>query len=340
MEHCTQPQAIRYKLLECIGQGLNSRVFRALREDIRAHIRQPVAIKILNSENLVEVWKKEFLSLSKVRSPYCVSVLGFDWIEKQPALVLELVEGYNLATLTQHVELTADEIKEIAAQVRQGLEDLSAAHLYHGDLSLNNIMINEEGRVLLLDFGLANASDSLVQTTVAFAAPEVLGGLKPNLQTDLYSLQKIIEHLCVNSSSVVIHDCVSQASSKNLLAEKVREFRQQIEQRMQTAQITSPRRRHFGVLRLALLFMLLTCGLSLRGEAWLDTRPSYLSVRTNHWLTITIDGQDIGYAPFEARPIVAGNIEIDYRHNRGAGHRTLTIHKGQHIVLGNSFFGL
>lgn len=342
MEDNTQPQTISYKLQQCIGQGLNSRVYRALREDAGLHIRQPVAIKILNSENLVEIWKKEFLSLSKVRSQHCVSVLGFDWIERQPALVLELVEGLNLGELTQDVDLTLDEISELAAQIRQGLEDLQAVGLSHGDLSLNNIMIDEQGRVVLLDFGLGNFSDTSTQTTVEFAAPEIIAGGKPNLRTDTYALQKIIERISYGKDVSIAMQAASQPLRREKLGQKVSTLRLKRNQSPQTVPLARPTRASKKIVgfRVAALLLLLTFGLSLRGEAWPDVRPSRLTVRTDKWVVVAVNGQNIGYAPFESRAVAAGKVEIDFRHSRGAGHRTLTIRKGQHIVLGNSFFGL
>lgn len=345
MEEITQPQTISYKLQECLGQGLNSSVYKALREDKGLHISQPVAIKILSSENHVEIWKKEFLSLSKVRSKHCVSVLGFDWIEKQPALILELIEGLNIADLTQHVDLDIDEVGEIAAQVRRGLEDLHQEGLSHGDLSLKNIMIDEQGCVRLLDFGLANFSETQTQTTVEFAAPEVLAGCRPDLKTDLFSLNKIMQCLLGSTDQKALEKTGKQKSSvrnQQKLAKKVQTVRAQRMQAPQTVTLLrmSAPTQHGKLLRRIVLFLLLTCGLTLRGEAWPDVRPSFLTIRSDRWIQVKINGQNQGYAPFEARAITAGSVEIDYRHSRGAGHRTLTILKGQHIVLENAFFGL
>ncbi len=345
MEDITQPQTISYKLQECLGQGLNSCVYKALREDKGLHISQPVAIKILNSENHVEVWKKEFLSLSKVRSKHCVSVLGFDWIEHQPALILELVEGLNLADLTQHVELNEDEIGEIAAQVRQGLEDLHHEGLSHGDLSLNNIMINEQGCVRLLDFGLANFSEAQTQTTLEFAAPEVLAGAKPDLKTDLYSLSRIVQLLLGSTESKMLEKTLKKkvrTKNQQKLAATVKRARELRMRSPQTVTLlrSSVTTQNGKLLRRTAIFLLLTWGLSLRGEVGPDVRPSYLTIRSDRWIAIHINGQNQGYAPFESKAVSAGVVEVDYRHSRGAGHRTLTIRKGQHIVLENSFFGL
>ncbi len=345
MEDITQPQTISYKLQECLGQGLNSCVYKALREDRGLHISQPVAIKILNSENHVDIWKKEFLSLSKVRSKHCVAVLGFDWIERQPALILELVEGLNLADLTRHVELDEDQVGEIAAQIRQGLEDLSQEGLSHGDLSLNNIMINEQGCVQLLDFGMANFSEVQTQTTVEFASPAVLAGEKPDLQTDLYSLSLIVKKLLGTLNSQNIEKRLQQKSSAQIqtrLADCVKQARLRRLQSPQTMAFSRPRPSHQNArfLRRFVIFLILTWGLTLRGETAVEARPSYLTIRSDRWIVVKINGQNQGYAPFEAKAVAAGVVEIDYQHSRGAGHRTLTIRKGQHIVLENSFFGL
>ncbi len=338
METIIPSQAIRYQLQECLGQGLNSRVYRALRQDSAAQISHEVAIKILNSKNWVEIWKKEFQSLSSVRSKHCVSVLGFDWIDEQPALVLELIDGLSLEQLKHCGKLTGPDWREIFAQAHQGLKDLEQAGLSHGDLSLSNIMVSGEGRVVLLDFGLANFSERCLQTTVEFAHPQLLAGGASNLGTDLYALRKLAEHLKFKTGE---HFGFSRLAARKRLAEKIVQAQAELHEKRQITERIENTPAHVNFQRfgkVAALALLFTCSLGLRGEVAPTPASAYLTVRTAKWVRIDIEGHSLGYAPFERRTIPAGKTTLKYQTHSGTSSKTLTIYKGQHVVLDDRFF--
>src|SRR5690348_7962163 len=127
-----------YRLVEFLGEGLNSCVYRAFKEDKDLGVRHEVALKILKSETQVAAWRSEFSRLAKVRSPYCVALLGWEVVDTRPALVLEYVKGVTLEDLRRFGDLSVENINEICAQALLGLSDLDEAGLFHGDLSLHN----------------------------------------------------------------------------------------------------------------------------------------------------------------------------------------------------------
>ena len=147
-----------YEIANLLGEGLNSCVYRAFRKDEKTSLTQEVALKILKSKKLVHLWRAEFETLRQVRSPHCLSVFGWEWIEDKPALVLECVDGLSLNELFRQTDLSIEEASEVFRQIQCGLEHLRQLGLCHGDLSLKNILINRKGLVKLVDFGLGNLS--------------------------------------------------------------------------------------------------------------------------------------------------------------------------------------
>ena len=182
---------IRLHLRKVIGEGGQGRVYEAVRLDPSTNLRQTVAVKLLHSRTSVDLWRKEFSSLAEVRSPYCVRVLSFERVRGRPALILEHVRGVSL-TEWHRAQIGSPECRdEILAQVHAGLRDLRAQGSYHGDLSPNNVMIDDRGGIRLLDFGLANGHGADLRCTPEFAAPERLRGAPPEYASDLYSLGQL-----------------------------------------------------------------------------------------------------------------------------------------------------
>jgi len=181
-----------YTLIEPIGSGTLSEVYKAIRNDLRGEMTEVVALKIFQSPEKLEEWRREYRSLAQVNSKNCVRVMGFEWIEDKPALCLEFVEGDSLASIVAYHMISKNQLIEIAAQVRNGLEDLWAMGLAHGDLSPRNIMISSSGEIKLLDFGLGNFAGEVKYGTPLFMHPSLASGGQPNRATDTYSLGKVL----------------------------------------------------------------------------------------------------------------------------------------------------
>src|SRR4051812_3207675 len=82
MKQTLRSSAVSYSLMEHLGEGLNSTVYKAVRFDPFHHLKQTVALKVLKSKNLVDIWKSEFASLEKVACKHCVRVFGFEWVSE------------------------------------------------------------------------------------------------------------------------------------------------------------------------------------------------------------------------------------------------------------------
>ncbi len=295
-------RSIGFEVQEMLGEGGQGRVFRALRRDPQSGLSQIVALKILHSENTVESWKNEFTSLAKVRSLYCVRVLGFERVNQRPALVLEYVDGVSLAALGVGCWLAENDILEILSQCEAAVLDLLKFGEFHGDLSPQNILIDVEGRIRLLDFGMANSQ----RATVDFAAPERFCGQPASLAADIFSIGRIEQflrgrepgpdeqspYLAVAPDKRSLRGLFSCEERRKDLAEKVRSFQQRrkLSRFAKTrTQILAKSRRSASIF----LALITACMFSVVSGAEKAENPkaiSFLNIRTLRWHSFRIDG--------------------------------------------------
>src|SRR4051794_23578137 len=131
MNSIMRPEAGSYRLVQLLGEGLSSIVYKAFRTDSRKHSSQVVALKILKSQKDVQILKGEFEALLGITSPYCVSVLGWENFPQGSALVLEYVPGLSLEAFTRQHQLSRSIIDEITRQLQLGLAHLLQKGLCH-----------------------------------------------------------------------------------------------------------------------------------------------------------------------------------------------------------------
>lgn len=361
-----------YKINEVIGEGSKGIVYRALQSDSTQEISQVVAVKVLNEASDNIQWKKEFISLSRIRSPFCVAVLGFEWLMDRPSLILEYIEGVSLTDLVSYESLSEDLIKEIAAQALRGLQDLWSADLVHGDLSPSNVIISTSGQVKLLDFGLANFGESGVWGTPQFISPEVSQGSFPTQSSDLFSLGKSLDYVARRSEVSkdftnlieTLQSCKPEARPKKFYFEQEGKNKQTLgdvsktvfrrlerekvktEEFIMRSQVASFRvspksqfnwhlKAYFGFFLAALLLVSVVVW-NYTSKQKIET--SRLAVRPSIWYQVWVNGKDMGYTPLDEISLPSGEIEIRWMNNDSSGHRTLTLVPGENRVIKDSFF--
>ena len=187
-----------YEIQEVLGESLFSIVYLAHRFDHKLQVKQSVVIKIFKQRKS-PFPKLQLQSLLYARQcPHLVKVLAFEYFQNWPALILEYVLGINLKQLLQKTPVTEEEKQYICSETLLGLTELKQAKLCHGDLSLDNILIDTRGEILLTDYGLANYADKDIYSTQPFNAPELSQTVKPNFQSDLFSLG-VLEKILMNN---------------------------------------------------------------------------------------------------------------------------------------------
>jgi Tol biopolymer transport system component len=149
-----------YEILALLGAGGMGEVYRA--RDIT--LGRSVAIKILPAAVATDAdrlarFAREATTLASLNHPHIAQVYGFERAGDTRALVMELVEGEDLAQRLTRGAIPLDEALPIARQIAEALEAAHDAGIVHRDLKPANIKLRSDGTVKVLDFGLAKALD-------------------------------------------------------------------------------------------------------------------------------------------------------------------------------------
>ncbi len=185
----------RYEIIQKIGSGGMSEVYQA-----KDHtLNRDVAIKILkdefaNDENFVAKFKTEAQSAASLSHPNIVNVYDVGSDSGMNYIVMEYIEGITLKTyIEKKGRLSFKEADSIAIQVAKGIEDAHRHHVVHRDIKPQNIMISTDGKVKVMDFGIARAASaetvkSEVMGSVHYISPEQARNGFVDGKSDIYSL--------------------------------------------------------------------------------------------------------------------------------------------------------
>jgi len=190
----------RYRIQDRIGEGGMAYVYVAVDEKLG----RKVAIKVLHehmqrNKDIRRRFQLEAQAVSALEHPNIVKVYDFSGNESDRLwIVTEIIRGKNLAQYVQ--KFTGGWLHPVVSVclVREILKALDKAHscgIVHRDIKPENIMVTHEGRVKLMDFGIAkdvgNASMTMTGTFMgspSYMSPEQIRGRDVDLRSDLYSL--------------------------------------------------------------------------------------------------------------------------------------------------------
>ena len=147
-----------YRVTAAIGSGGMGEVYRAT----DTKLGREVAIKVLPAETAQDAgrlarFRREAQLLAALNHPNVAAIHGLDEASGRMLLVLELVEGEDLAQRLKRGPIPLDEALEIAKQVAAALEEAHEKGVVHRDLKPANVKVTPDGKVKVLDFGLAKA---------------------------------------------------------------------------------------------------------------------------------------------------------------------------------------
>lgn len=187
----------RYQIIRTIGEGGMANVYLA--HDII--LDRDVAVKILrgdlaNDEKFVRRFQREAISASSLVHPNIVEMYDVGEDDGKYFIVMEYVEGKTLKSLVKkRGALTLSEVIDIMLQLTDGLACAHDSYIVHRDIKPQNVMILDDGRVKITDFGIAMAlnSNELTQTnsvmgSVHYLPPEQANGTGSTIKSDIYSL--------------------------------------------------------------------------------------------------------------------------------------------------------
>lgn len=186
----------RYQITERIGIGGMAEVYRA-QDNVLGRL---VAVKVMLPQyaadpNFTARFKQEAAAAANLQSPYIVNV--YDWGQDDGTyyIVMEFVRGSDLKTaIIERGAINQRKVAEIGSQVCQALSVAHNLDIIHRDIKPQNIMVQPDGNVKVMDFGIARAKNSVMTQTSSvlgtahYISPEQAQGKELTATSDIYSL--------------------------------------------------------------------------------------------------------------------------------------------------------
>lgn len=186
-----------YEIREQIGQGGMATVYRGYQTSLNRY----VAIKVLatwmaQDSQFVQRFRQEALAAGGLRHPNILNILDAGTFEGQHYIVMDYVSGGTLADHLRKGALSPDQAADLIAQIADALDHAHRRGIVHRDIKPSNILIDEDGRPLLADFGIAQAVGTgprLTQAGASIGTPEYMSpeqsqGERVDGRSDIYSL--------------------------------------------------------------------------------------------------------------------------------------------------------
>jgi serine/threonine-protein kinase len=203
-----------FEITAKIGEGGMGEVYQAT----DTKLNRQVALKILpqifaQDPQRMGRFQREAQVLASLNHPNIAAIHGLEDADEQKALVMELVEGEDLSERIARGPIPLDEALPIALQIAEALEDAHEKGIIHRDLKPANIKLNPEGKVKVLDFGLAKALEDertqeeisnsptltmqatqagIILGTAAYMSPEQAHGREADRRGDIWSFGVVL----------------------------------------------------------------------------------------------------------------------------------------------------
>ena len=203
----------RYEILRPLGAGGMGEVFRA--RDLR--LGRDVAIKVLpagmaDDPDRLSRFQREARTVATLNHPHIVTIYSVEEADGIHFLTMEVVEGQPLDRLICADGLPVEQIVQIAGELADALAAAHDKGIVHRDLKPANVMVTHDGRVKVLDFGLAkevgtgspdettrtsvgNTQPGVVMGTPAYMSPEQISGRPLDHRTDIFSFGVVLHEM-------------------------------------------------------------------------------------------------------------------------------------------------
>ena len=204
-----------YRIVEQIGAGGMGVVFLAHDQQLE----RDVAIKILPPGTLADEaarkrFRQEALSLAKLNHPNIATIHDFDTADQTDFLVTEYIAGESLDKKLASGALPSKEVVRLGLQLAEGLAAAHARGIIHRDLKPANLRLTTDGRLKILDFGLAQfahpegdlavtaslTSSQQITGTLPYMSPEQLRGEPSDRRTDIWAAGAVLYELATGKA--------------------------------------------------------------------------------------------------------------------------------------------
>ncbi len=209
----------RYTLTERVGLGGMAEVYRA-KDNV---LGRTVAVKVMLPQyaadpTFTKRFRQEAASAANLQSPYIVSVYDWGLDGETYYIVMEFLRGTDLKTaINERGAINQRKAAEIGSQIAQALTVAHEGGVIHRDIKPQNIMIQPDGNIKVMDFGIARAGDAgLSQTatvlgTAHYVSPEQAQGKELTGASDIYSLGVVLYEATTGKLPFDGQDAVSVA---------------------------------------------------------------------------------------------------------------------------------
>src|SRR5271167_2482117 len=201
-----------YEIISLLGAGGMGEVYRA--RDTR--LGRDVALKILpesfaGDPDRLHRFEQESRAVAALNHPNILAIFDVGQQDRTPFLVSELLEGQSLRAAMDHGALSQRKAIEYGVEIAQGLAAAHQKGIVHRDLKPENLFLTKDGRIKILDFGLAKLAQpekaasgadtptlasqtepGLVLGTVGYMSPEQVRGKSADPRSDIFSLGAIL----------------------------------------------------------------------------------------------------------------------------------------------------
>jgi tetratricopeptide (TPR) repeat protein len=200
-----------YRIVEQVGAGGMGVVFRAHDEQLDRYVAVKILPRVaLLSESARRQFRREALSLARITDPNVTIAFDFGRDKGVDYLVTEYVPGITLNLKLAGGPLPEGEILNLGKQLASGLETAHREGVIHRDLKPDNLRVTPDGRLKILDFGLAfllqtNTETGVTATltesysdagTLPYMAPEQIKGHKTDARTDVWAAGAVLYEMC------------------------------------------------------------------------------------------------------------------------------------------------
>jgi len=213
----------RYQVESLLGRGGMGVVYKAHERSLDRHVALKVVPERMNDDSLfIERFRRESRLAARLRHPRIVSVHEVGKLGNFHYFSMDFIEGATLRAVVQRrSKLPAEDAISVAVEICRAVAHAHSKGVIHRDLKPENVMIDNEGDVFVLDFGLARAVtdpgitvSGVVMGTPLYMSPEQLAGEPVDERSDIYSIGLIL-YYCLTGEDLFAAESLTSVVAKH-----------------------------------------------------------------------------------------------------------------------------